>query len=355
VNKLPSRQATERIIYKNILIVDGNALFKLGYCGAKNEYNSNGQHIGGLYQFITVLRKLLNENLYHSVYVFWDGKLSGKLRYDIYPDYKGNRNKDYVNGSKPDEPFYLEQQYQVKEYLAELFIKQLSDESVEADDFIAYICNHKEDNERITICSSDSDLCQLINENILMYHCQKKIFITNNNFFEIKGFHLDNVALIKIICGDTTDNIKGIKGLSETKLIETFPILKERKVELEEIIELAKEIQIKRINEKKTPLKFIDNIINKVTIGVQGFKIYEINKLLVDLSNPLLTEEAKENVENLKDGYFNLEDYGGTKSVYEKMKRDGIDKKVGEERIAEYLMPFKKLIEREKNNNIINK
>ena len=61
-----------------------------------------------------------------------------------------------------------------------------------------------------------------------------------------------------------------------------------------------------------------------MTIGCQGFNIYEINKLLVDLSNPLLTEEAKENVENLKHGYFNLEDYVGTKSVYEKMKRDGI-------------------------------
>ena len=353
MNKLPPRQVTERIIYKNILIVDGNALFKLGYCGAKNEYNSNGQHIGGLYQFITVLRKLLNENLYHSVYVFWDGILSGKLRYEIYSAYKANRNKDFVTGSKPDDPSYIEQQFKVTEYLSELFIKQLSDESVEADDFIAYICKQKEDNERITICSSDSDLYQLINENVLMYHCQKKMFVTKDNFFEIKGFHLDNVALIKIICGDTTDNIKGIKGLSETKLLETFPILKERKVELEEIIELAKGIQEERIKEKKTPFKFIDNIINKVTLGVQGERVYEVNKLLVDLSNPLLTEEAKKNVESLINGYFTLGEYGGTKSVYEKMKRDGIDKKVGEERIGEYLMPFKKLIEREKNNNII--
>ena len=86
---------------------------------------------------------------------------------------------------------------------------------------------------------------------------------------------------------------------------------------------------------------------------MQGFEIYEINKLLVDLSNPLLTEKAKKNVESLINGYFTLGEYGGTKSVYEKMKRDGIDKKVGEERIGEYLMPFKKLIEREKNNNII--
>jgi hypothetical protein len=40
-------------------------------------------NIGGLYQFLTILRKMLVDDLYHRVYVFWDGNLSGKLRYDF--------------------------------------------------------------------------------------------------------------------------------------------------------------------------------------------------------------------------------------------------------------------------------
>ena len=76
-----------RVKVLNTLLVDGNALFKTGYFGAKSEYNRQGEHVGGVYQFITVLRKLLNEDLYHQVYVFWDGKLSGKLRWEIYKEY----------------------------------------------------------------------------------------------------------------------------------------------------------------------------------------------------------------------------------------------------------------------------
>ena len=75
----------------NILLVDGNSLFKRSILGAKNVFNRDGIHIGGIYQFITVLRKLIDENLYHHVFVFWDGELSGQLRYNLYKDYKSNR------------------------------------------------------------------------------------------------------------------------------------------------------------------------------------------------------------------------------------------------------------------------
>ena len=55
----------------NTLVVDGNALFRRGYHGAKDEYNKDGEHIGGIYQFITVVRKLLQDNIYQKVFVFW--------------------------------------------------------------------------------------------------------------------------------------------------------------------------------------------------------------------------------------------------------------------------------------------
>ena len=81
--KRPPKSGTKQV-NKNILLVDGNSLFKVSYHGAKYSYNKDGEHIGGIYQFITHLRKLLNENIFHNVYVFWDGNRGGKLRWDVY-------------------------------------------------------------------------------------------------------------------------------------------------------------------------------------------------------------------------------------------------------------------------------
>ena len=121
----------ERVVQsKNVLLVDGNALYKRGFMGAKNEYNRHGQHIGGIYQFITVLRKLIDENLYHKVFVFWDGEFSGKLRWEIYKDYKSGRGKDYVNGTKPEDLEEVAQRGTVFNYLEELYIRQLVDEKL---------------------------------------------------------------------------------------------------------------------------------------------------------------------------------------------------------------------------------
>ena len=43
----------------------------------------------------------------------------------------------------------------------------------------------------------------------------------------------------------------------------------------------------------------MENIINKVTLGSQGENIYDINKKIIDLSEPLLTKEAKDDMDSL--------------------------------------------------------
>lgn len=336
---------------ENVLLVDGNALYKRGFIGARDEYNRKGQHIGGIYQFITVLRKLLDENLFHKVFVFWDGEYSGKLRWEIYKDYKSGRGKDYVNGTKPEDLEEVAQRGIVFNYLEELYIRQLIDEKVEADDFIAYICKTKKENQKITIATSDRDLCQLINNDVRMYLLDLKTYVTHENFSNYFKYHYENVALVKILTGDVSDSIKGVKRLGEGTLLKLFPDITEKKMELYEIIEGAKKLQETRLSEKKKPLAVLDNIINGITDGVQGDQLYEINKRLVDLKNPLLTESAVEEVNELIDSP--LSDDRSIKNVYKMLKDDGIDIMLGESRYENYLLPFKKLIEREKKNNEI--
>jgi 5'-3' exonuclease len=155
--------------------------------------------------------------------------------------------------------------------------------------------------------------------------------------------------LIKILCGDNSDSIKGVKRLGEGTLLKLFPELAERKMELYEIIEKAKQLQQVRLSEKKKPLAVLENIINGTTDGVQGDQLYEINEMLVNLSKPLLSEDAVIDIDNLMESP--LSDDRSIKNVYKMLKDDGIDVMLGESRYNEYLLPFKKLMEREKRNN----
>ena len=346
MNKRPPKNGETVQKIQNTLLVDGNALFKRAFAGAKDEYNYKGEYIGGLYSFLTTIRKLLTEDLYHRVYVFWDGKLSGRLRYELYEPYKSARGKDYKNGTYPIDDEEIRQRGLIWEYLNDLYVRQLIDEVVEGDDFIGYYCLIKKPNEKITICTNDRDMAQLIDDDVKIYYLDKKNYVDKTNFNSYFRYKLENACLVKMMIGDNSDSIKGIKGLGEETLLSNFPELTERKVTLEELIESAKEKQAERIANKKKPLKVFDNIINGVTDGVQGEKIYEINELLINLRKPLMTETAINNMHELIDGTLN--DSGRElKKIYEYMKRDGLNKSIGDARYPNYLVPFKELITRE--------
>lgn len=349
LKKLPKKSGGNNEPEKiNTLLVDGNALFKTGYHGAKNLFNFKGEFIGGLYQFLTMLRKLMNETVYHNVYVFWDGEYSGKLRHEFYPEYKSGRNKVYDgDGTKPvDDEQQLIQRLLIQNYLEELYIKQLEDPIVESDDFIAYYVLNKQDNEHITICTNDSDICQLIKfNNIRVYKCDKKIFIDKNNFKEVFGFICENAVLVKMITGDSSDDIKGIKGVALKGLLEKFPELAEKPVTLSELIDGANNLNKQRIAEKKKPLLALTNIAEGVSDGeFNGVDLFDVNERLINLSQPLLTDSAITAFNELK--YNKLIGDRGIKNVIALIKEHGVDDKIGSHNMDDYLLTYKKYIER---------
>ena len=321
------------------LIVDGNVLMKRSYNGAKNVYHKD-KHIGGIFAFYSTLRKLIVEYKIDKVVITWDGERGGTLRLDYYPEYKENRPRFF------DQDYEI-QKLRVKQYAEDLFIRQYEHPDVESDDLIAFYCQNKKKMEEVMIYTNDRDLCQLINEDVTIFLADKKMEVGIGNYQWFFEHHYSNAGLIKMIEGCKSDNIKGIDGVTENTLLNHFPQLKERNVTLEEIFESSKLIQ----EERGTPLKVLDNILNGVSRGVHRGPFYEINQKIIDLNNPLLTDEAGESMKNLIELPLDPEgrDY---KNVLKMMLEDGVMYVLpgGENGYLNFMEPFIKLLKKEKLN-----
>jgi len=327
VQILPKRKK-----YTNTLLVDGDSLLKTAYYGAKNLYYKD-THIGGIFQFLTMLRKVINENRFDKVFIFWDGQFSGRLRYEIYTPHE------------PQDPELFIQKERVIQYCEELFIRQFQDEIIEADDSIGYYCTNIEEDEKVVIISNDRDMCQLIDNRVAIYVINLRKIISKDNYYEHFNHHYTNVKLVKILSGDASDNIKGIQGVKEKTLIKYFPEITEKTLTLKDIISKIEVLQ----SERKTRLKTLDNIKNKVTIGCQGEDIFDINEKIINLRKPLLTESAKEHLNSLFVSPIDPEDRT-TKNVIKMMLEDGLTMAIpgGRDGYINFLKPFLRIIKKEK-------
>ena len=209
------------------LLVDGNNLMKIGFHGVKDYFHKE-KHIGAIWHFLNTLRKFLEENNYNKVVVFWDSDTNSSQRRLIYPKYKLNRR---VLSNEIKQDSYEEQKQRVKQYLEEMFVRQLEVENSEADDLIAYYCQISEEESK-TIFSSDRDLTQLITKNVSIYSPSTKRYYKMGDTIKMSDFEVPhyNVKTIKIITGDSSDNIDGIFYLGEKTLIKFFPELLEKDV-----------------------------------------------------------------------------------------------------------------------------
>lgn len=330
------------------LLVDGNNLFKISFHGVKDLFH-NGEHVGGIYHFINIIRKFLEEHNHDKVIVFWDGENNSSVRKSLYPKYKENRRMD-MNEFKYDS--YLRQQSRVKEYLEEVFVRQCEVEGNEADDLISYYCKIATD-EQIIIFSADKDLSQIISENVTIYSPTSKKYFRNKDKIEINKIEIlhQNVMLCKVLVGDKSDNIDGIEGLGEKTLLKLFPQMNERPCNLEEILDIASNM----MQEKKS--KVLSNLLTgKTKSGIIGEEFFKINKKIIDLSNPLITEYGKEVVEEIYRENLDPENRG-YKNLMKMMMRDGLFQFLpkNDEAWVNFLRPFMKLIRKEKRKtNIIN-
>ena len=324
------------------LLVDGNNLLKIGFHGVRDFFHE-GNHVGGIWHFLNTLRKFIDEQNFDKVVVMWDGNDNSSHRKIIYPRYKENRPQE-TNEHKVSS--FNSQKERVSQYLEEMFIRQINIERNEADDLIAFYC-HISEQEQITIFSSDRDLTQLISNNVTIYSPSAKRYYKKGDrikLYDIEVPH-ENVKVFKILIGDKSDNIDGIYFLGEKTLIKLFPELLDTKVEVTDILTKA---EVLFENDKDNSV--LKNLLTgKTKTGIYGQEFFEINNKIVDLSNPLITDEGKELVRLYQSESLDP-DGRGHRNIIKMMMEDGFFKFLpkGDNNWVNFLTPFLKLTRKEK-------
>ena len=368
------------------LLVDGNSLLFSSF--AEPTVNEDGVHVGAIHQFLLQIRMQLTKRQFDKIFVSFDNSYSGVLRYNLYHLYKQNRDKHYeeyaisdymkqfnenlrnmrhyifnkknksgeiplkVEKEKSEWEKFIDENFdrcrdRLCLYFNEMCIRWHMDDVCEGDDLIAYYCKNKKPNEKILIISSDLDLCQLLSDDIMIYNQIKKIYISNRNFKHYFGYHPDNVLVKKILLGDTSDNIGNIKQLSESKLFELIPEIKDRAITIEEVKNKAKLLNEERVKEKKKPLQVYENILNGIPNKQYDGDFYEINKLIIDLKNPIITDEMKEEMDGILDSPLDMEDRNFN-NLLNLINEDKIPDLMSDTKFSSFFSPFNRIYKKEK-------
>ena len=75
------------------VLFDMNSVMKMALVDKR--VNSHGVEYGMVFQTLILMKKILKMRKWDFVYGFYDGNLSGQLRYNFYHEYKQNRGKKY--------------------------------------------------------------------------------------------------------------------------------------------------------------------------------------------------------------------------------------------------------------------
>ena len=219
-----------------VLIIDGLNTF-IRVFSVIPTTNDDGVHVGGIVGFLKSIGYVINMVSPTRVIIVFDGKGGSNRRRKIYPEYKQNRktkyrvNRTYDFASQEDERQNMIMQLQrCVEYLDTLPVTVLSYDNIEADDTIGYLCKQVLTESEIVVMSTDKDFLQLANGRTKIWSPTKKKLYDEDAVFDEFGITAKNYIWYRVLDGDKSDNINGVRGLGLKTIRKKLPFLTENKI-----------------------------------------------------------------------------------------------------------------------------
>ena len=256
--------------------------------------NEDGIHIGGIVGFLRSIGYTINMVRPTIVIIVFDGKGGSNRRRKIFPEYKMGRKMSVrlnrttgVSLTREDEhKMMIAQLNRVIEYLECLPLTITNVENVEADDVIGYCSKHLF-KDKVTIMSTDKDFLQLVDNRIQIYSPTKKLMYDEERIKNEYGIDAKNFLLYRILDGDKSDGIPGIKGAGLKTLLKVFPYLESpHQFTIEDIM--------KSSDANKDKYKICETIVKEKD---QMF----LNKKLMDLTDGVMSGNSRLRVKNQMD------------------------------------------------------
>src|SRR5277367_4474805 len=192
---------------RHVFLVDGSGFIFRAYHALPPLTRPDGTPVGAVLGFSNMLLKLLQgTDADHIAVVFDTARATFRSR--LYPEYKAQR---------PAPPDDLIPQFKLVREATDAFnVCRVERDDYEADDLIAaYAASAVEAGAEVTIVSSDKDMMQLVGDHVRMLDPIKDRPIGPAEVQEKFGVGPDKVIDVQALCGDSVDNVPGVKGISE--------------------------------------------------------------------------------------------------------------------------------------------
>ena len=228
---------------EKIMLIDGNSIVNRAFYGVPLLTNGEGRYTNGVYGFLNILFKLLDEEQPDYLAVAFDLH-APTFRHRTFDGYKGTRK------GMPEE--LREQMPLLKEVLQAMHIPIFEQEGFEADDILGTLSALAEKNGIVpVVVSGDRDLLQLAGETLKV-----RIPKTKGGRTETEDYYAADVQAkygvtpaefidMKALMGDASDNIPGVPGIGEKTAVKIIT----QYHDIETAIAHAAEIKPKKASE----------------------------------------------------------------------------------------------------------
>ena len=192
-----------------ILIVDGPYLAHRSFGAPYKLTTTTNLDATMIHSFIRTLNSLRKQFLPRQIIIAWESHGTKSWRRELLSEYKPS------SGSVTQE--YIDELRDLQILLYLLGVKQYNASNNEADDVIATLVKQMKE-DMTFIYTIDKDIMQLINKVVHVW--DGKQFYSENvvkKKFKVEPYQIpDYLAIV----GDSSDNIKGIKGYGPVKAVE---------------------------------------------------------------------------------------------------------------------------------------